>query len=117
MAALIIYSLWRKRQSAREIAESCRDDLGAMVITGGRQPSQSTIDQFISPGARKGAASASWSPCKQRGEDAAVVKFPAQARRSCLVRAQCDNHGFSVAVLRLSLRSSKVEGGPARSAR
>jgi transposase len=37
----------------------------------------------------QGVASASWSPCTQRGDDAVVVKFPADACRPCPVRAQC----------------------------
>jgi hypothetical protein len=37
----------------------------------------------------QGARSVSWSPCVQRGADAIVVKFPADACRPCPVRDQC----------------------------
>ncbi|WP_327043812.1 IS1182 family transposase [Microbispora sp. NBC_01189] len=37
----------------------------------------------------QGQASASWSPCLQRGSDAIVVMFPATSCRPCPVRTQC----------------------------
>lgn len=47
MLALVLYCHAKGLRSAREIAGACRDDLGAMVITGGRRPGRSSINRFI----------------------------------------------------------------------
>ena len=41
----------------------------------------------------QGRRSASWSPCTQRGTEAIVVKFPAEACQTCPARDQCTTAG------------------------
>jgi transposase len=44
--ALIMYCAQKRMRSGQEIADACRDDLGARVIMGGGRPRASTINRF-----------------------------------------------------------------------
>src|SRR6266545_4225136 len=47
MLALVLYCYARGKVSGREIEGACRDDLGAMVITGGRRPGRNSVGRFL----------------------------------------------------------------------
>jgi transposase len=46
MLAVIIYCAKKRMRSGQEIADACRDDLGARVIMGGARPNASTFNRF-----------------------------------------------------------------------
>jgi transposase len=65
-------------------------DTSPQARTGGYTAEAFTIDfdhqQVTCP---QGATSVSWNPCRQRGTDTIVVKFPASTCRACPVRDRC----------------------------
>jgi transposase len=47
MVALLFYCLLKGIRSCRKMAAACTDDLGAMVICGGRRPHYATVSRFF----------------------------------------------------------------------
>jgi transposase len=47
IVTVLLYCRMKGITSTRGVAMACRDDLGAMLITGGRHPDRSTLDRFV----------------------------------------------------------------------